>query len=249
MIPELLIYAVPTVPLLVLRLLICEILPCPAMPSQHIYDPRNCHWQLCSTVVARSDVRRKFSQLVSDHVFGYGNVHVAFAVVNLELQPDKVRQYRRRARLCLYRCDLLAVCRADDGETESGFSGGTEPACSMRTHGTMSNRGDWVSGRLKAIVLPHSDLLGPFHTDRDKSARVGNIAVGVVEVMSLKCFGAFGTPASVIADPHVRASSLGERIRPQRHARRASIVDAVIVFNAHCIKERAHNRNLNASTS
>jgi len=57
-----------------------------------IPDPRSLFQSAPRALIQRSDdVRRKFSQLVSDHIFGYRNVHVAFAIVDLELQPDKVR--------------------------------------------------------------------------------------------------------------------------------------------------------------
>jgi hypothetical protein len=49
------------------------------------------------------DVRRKFSKLASYHVLGYGKIEVVLPVVYLELQADKIWQYRSRARLCLDR--------------------------------------------------------------------------------------------------------------------------------------------------
>jgi hypothetical protein len=40
---------------------------------------------------------------MSDHVFGYGDVLVVLAIVDLELEAHKVGQYGRRARLRLDR--------------------------------------------------------------------------------------------------------------------------------------------------
>lgn len=63
------------------------------------------------------NVRRKFSQLVTDHVFGNCNIVVLPAVVDLELQAHKVRQDGRRACLRLDRDLSLAGFRAPNGET------------------------------------------------------------------------------------------------------------------------------------
>lgn len=49
------------------------------------------------------NVRRKFSQLVSDHVFRYGDIIVLLPVVDLKLQADEVGQNRSGARLRLDR--------------------------------------------------------------------------------------------------------------------------------------------------
>lgn len=62
-------------------------------------------------------VRCKFAQLASNHFFSYGDVHVVFAIMYLELLIDKIWQDGRRSRLCLDRNDLLAGLRADDGQS------------------------------------------------------------------------------------------------------------------------------------
>lgn len=87
----------------------------------------------CSTLLAtfsksarrgvHVDVRRKFSQLVSDHVLGYCDIIVLLAVVHLELQANKVRQDGRRARLRLdWGLSLASLC-ARNGETFERLAG------------------------------------------------------------------------------------------------------------------------------
>lgn len=72
----------------VLRRLICELLAC----------------------------RRKFSELVSNHFFGYGDVEIVLPIVNLEFQANEVWQDRRRASLGLNGHNLHACFRPDDWE-------------------------------------------------------------------------------------------------------------------------------------
>lgn len=62
-------------------------------------------------------VRRKFSQLVSDHVLGYCDIIILLAVVDLELEANKVRQDSRRAGLCLDRSLSFAGLCSRDRET------------------------------------------------------------------------------------------------------------------------------------
>lgn len=47
------------------------------------------------------DVRRELSELVSDHVFRYGDVLVVLPIVDLELQTHKIGQYGCRPCLGL----------------------------------------------------------------------------------------------------------------------------------------------------
>lgn len=63
------------------------------------------------------DVRRKFSQLVPNHVLCYCDIIVLLAVVDLELQADKVGQDGGGACLRLDRGLSLASLCAHNGET------------------------------------------------------------------------------------------------------------------------------------
>ena len=62
------------------------------------------------------DLRRKLPQLVPDHVLRDGDLVVALAVMNHELQIDKVGQDNGGARLRLDRRLALAGLGAGDGE-------------------------------------------------------------------------------------------------------------------------------------
>lgn len=64
----------------------------------------------------RVNVRREFSQFVSDHILGYRDIIVLLAVVDLELQANKIRQDGSRARLCLDRGLSFAGLRSCNGE-------------------------------------------------------------------------------------------------------------------------------------
>jgi hypothetical protein len=86
-----------------------------------------------------SDVRCKFSQLVSDHVFGYGNIQIGFAIVYLELLANKVWQDGCGACLSLDRRYLLAGLGSNDGQPV-GFSAkrrGLRRGLRRLTYGTM----------------------------------------------------------------------------------------------------------------
>ena len=63
------------------------------------------------------DIRRKFSQLVSDHVLRYCDIVVLLSVVDLEFEANKVRQDGCRARLCPDRSLLFADLRSRNGKT------------------------------------------------------------------------------------------------------------------------------------
>jgi len=85
----------------VLRLLIREVLPCSTwrllanrgrMHVQTQFWPWG-HWV--------RNVRRELSELVSDHVFRYGDVLVVLPIVDLELQTHEVGQYGCRPCLGL----------------------------------------------------------------------------------------------------------------------------------------------------
>lgn len=87
------------------------------------------HCQLVVSCVARSnasrdarqaigsDVRCELSQLVADHVFRYGEVHVILAIVYLELETEEVGQDGCGARLRLDRGLLLSGLRRRDGDS------------------------------------------------------------------------------------------------------------------------------------
>jgi hypothetical protein len=61
-------------------------------------------------------VRRKFSQLVTDHILRYGDIIVLLAIVDLELQTHEVREDSRRARLRLDGGLSFASLRSRNGE-------------------------------------------------------------------------------------------------------------------------------------
>lgn len=81
---------------------------------------------LCGLAVSNSsrapfrwmDIRRKLAKLVTDHILSDGHLIVRFAVVDHELEPDKVGQDDGGPCLCLDRRNALAGFRPDDGETE-----------------------------------------------------------------------------------------------------------------------------------
>lgn len=89
------------------------------------------------------NVRREFSQLVTDHVFRNRHVNVRLAVVNLELEADKVGQDRGGTGLRPDGHNLLSGSGAHDGETicvKVRFEGGSIEGCSRRggsPYGTM----------------------------------------------------------------------------------------------------------------
>jgi hypothetical protein len=59
----------------------------------------------------RKDVRRKFSQLVANHILGDGYVLIVLAIMDLELHAHEDGEYRRRPRLRLDRGYSLARFR------------------------------------------------------------------------------------------------------------------------------------------
>ena len=54
---------------------------------------------------------------MSYHILRNGDVQVTLAIVYLELEADKIWQYRRRAGLCLDRWDSLTRLLLYYGET------------------------------------------------------------------------------------------------------------------------------------
>jgi len=93
-------------PLLILRLLVRELLPCPASPLAFI--AKSIHCQL-------GDLRGKFSQLVSYHVLGDADIGVVLAIVNLKDQAHEIGQNGCTSGLRLDRKRSLARLGANDG--------------------------------------------------------------------------------------------------------------------------------------
>ena len=73
--------------------------------------------RLWKPVVCCEDIRRKFSQLVSNHVLRYCDIVVLLSVVDLELEAYKIRQDGRRARLRPDRGLFFAGLRSRNGKT------------------------------------------------------------------------------------------------------------------------------------
>ena len=104
---------------------------------------------------------------MSNHVFRYRNIMVYFAIVHLEFQPYKVRQYRCRSCLCLDRDDFLSRDNADNRQTIMlGF---------VQTLRVASLRYDIRACGLSAYYNIACISISPFQTERVRSARVGII--------------------------------------------------------------------------
>ena len=113
MIPKLPYDAHATQSLFVLGLLVCEVLPCPAeRVSLALFGLELCNMRFKAT----GYVRRKFSQLVTDHVLRYCDIIVFLAIVDLELQTHEVWEDSRGARLCLDGRLSFAGLRSRNGE-------------------------------------------------------------------------------------------------------------------------------------
>lgn len=91
-------------------------------------------------------IRRKLSQLVTDHVLGDGEGEIVLAVVDLELEPDKVGQDGGRAGLRADRRNLVALLLGPhDGQSEreeAAWLGGAGSGCVCGTAtGQRTDRG------------------------------------------------------------------------------------------------------------
>lgn len=94
--------------LLVLRLLVCEVLPCSVSKLGQVMS-----------FVVEGFLRREFSKFMSHHVFGDRYILVVLAIVYLKLQSNEARKYGCRARLCPDRRESLACLGPDNGYSKS----------------------------------------------------------------------------------------------------------------------------------
>ncbi len=83
-----------------------------------------CHFRRVRTVFLKHARRRKFAELVTNHVFGHENRLEILSVMNQKRVADKIRRYHRaprpgldrflRARI-VHLIDLLQKMRFDEG--------------------------------------------------------------------------------------------------------------------------------------
>lgn len=134
-------------------------------------------------VKTQGDVRREFSQLVTDHILRYRDIIVLLSIVDLEPEPDEIRKDRSRARLRLDWGLSFTGPHSCNGEAVGRLVRRSQHVHRL-SYGTMLGPTGSVS--IRRSRQNHADP--PFQTDRAHSALVGNIVMYTAELRSAIVF-------------------------------------------------------------